>query len=123
MVASELSGRVLVVAGDDRLLLSVAGAAAASGALVALVAPSRPALDVALCFRADPADADAWSRIAPHVEQRLGPVDAVVTDARSATACEDVFGADLRRRGHGAVVVVATGDDEAAVLRRLAGTR
>lgn len=123
MAATELTGRVVVVAGDDRLLVAVARSAAAAGALVAVVAPSRPTLPGALCFRADPADTEAWSRIAPHVEQRLGPVDAVVTDARTAAACEAVFGQDLRRRGHGAVVVVTADDDEAGVLSRLTGRR
>ena len=56
---------------------------------------------------ADPADPGVWVRIAPHVEQRLGPVDGVVTDAVSLVTAEAVFGPDLLRRGHGSVLAGA----------------
>ncbi|MDQ1697322.1 MAG: hypothetical protein QOJ03_2675, partial [Frankiaceae bacterium] len=56
---------------------------------------------------------------APHVEQRLGPVDAVIADPACALLLEQVFAPDLRRRGHGGVVTLAVGAEPADVLRLL----
>src|SRR5207248_10162948 len=54
----------------------------------------------------DPTLRDTWDRIAAHVEQRLGPVDAVVADEHCARLLREVFGADFDRRGHGGVVAL-----------------
>jgi hypothetical protein len=105
---SPLLGRVVVVAGHAPTLASLAAALVDAGALVAFVAPNASAPTADAQVHADPADPQVWERIAPHVEQRLGPVDGVVTDAATRPTVEAVFGPDLLRRGHGAVLV---GDD------------
>ena len=117
-----LVGRVFIVAGCGGTFTSVARLLAADGALVALVTTDEPVPEVGAHFRADPADPDVWSRMVPHVEQRLGPIDAVVTDESAAALAEERVGPDLRRRGHGSVVVVPPGTDADSVLRTLAGT-
>jgi NAD(P)-dependent dehydrogenase (short-subunit alcohol dehydrogenase family) len=106
-----LLGRVVVVAGRVTGLSRLATALVDAGALVAYVAPTDAVPVAHASVRADPADPSVWERIAPHVEQRLGPVDGVVTDAATAATVEAVFGPDLVRRGHGSVFVV----DELAV--------
>jgi len=121
---TELTGRVVVVAGAEAVLGPAAAALHDAGASVALVALADAARDdVTVHVRADPADADVWDRVAMHVEQHLGPVDAVVTDASAEAVVRAVFAADLRRRGHGDIVVVRTGDDIADVVTRVAGTQ
>lgn len=119
MVDADLLGCVIVVVGGEPSLRVLLGEAAAAGALVASVSrertPSAPGLD----FRADPSDFVALQRIAAHVEQRLGPIDAVVCDHAAHPAVLEVFGPDLNRRGHGQVVVVEATDDVAEVLSRL----
>ena len=115
-VAGSLVGRVVVVAGTDERLPTVVSTLAAAGAFVASVAPTRS--DTAQAdFRADPADPAVWERVAPHIEQRLGPVDAVVVDRQCAAVVRDVFLPDLRRRGHGGVHVVTADQDVAAIVR------
>ena len=106
------------MAGHAPTLASLAAALVDAGALVAFVAPNASAPTADAQVHADPADRQVWERIAPHVEQRLGPVDGVVTDAVTEPVVEEVFGPDLVRRGHGAVVV---GDDlpAAAVVSAL----
>jgi len=117
--ASSLTGRVVVVAGADDRLPVLVTRLAAEGALVAFVAPTR-ADDAHAAFRADPADPRTWERVAPHVEQRLGPVDAVVADATCGAVVTTVFLPDMRRRGHGGVHVLASGEDVEEMLRCLA---
>jgi DNA-binding NarL/FixJ family response regulator len=60
-------------------------------------------------------------RIAAHVEQRIGPIDVVVCDLATADAVDEVFAPDLRRRGHGEVVVVTTADEADDVVSLLVG--
>jgi hypothetical protein len=104
------SVRVVVVAG--RSLDAAASALAGRGATVAFVADTAVRNgDVAVHFRTDPSDAGAWDRIAMHVEQHLGPIDAVVADAAAAPVVEAGLGADLARRGRSGVVVVNDADD------------
>jgi hypothetical protein len=118
-----LSGRVVVVAGDAQALCAVAAAAVAAGALVAVVSRSLPDDTAATVrFRADPHDPGIWDRIGMHVEQHLGPVDGVATDAVTRAVVEQVFAADLARRGHGDVVTVSAEDDVPLVVTRLCGT-
>lgn len=102
----------------------IAAALHAAGANVALVALADTArTDVTVHVRADPADPDVWDRVSMHVEQHLGPVDAAVTDAAAEEQVRATFAADLRRRGHGGIVVVQPGDDVAAVVTTVAGTQ
>jgi hypothetical protein len=124
VTSQPLLGRVVVIAGRDPQLGPVAEAAARDGALVAVVGSTLPAdPSVAVRFATDPADPAVWERVAMHVEQHLGPVDDVVTDAAAAAVVRAVFEPDLRRRGHGAVHVIAASDDVDAVVTRLRGTR
>jgi hypothetical protein len=121
---TELTGRVVVVAGAEAAVGPVAAALHSAGASVALVALAETArTDVTVHVRADPADADVWARVAMHVEQHLGPVDAAVADSSAEARVRDAFAADLRRRGHGDVVVVRPGDDIADVVTWVAGTQ
>lgn len=122
MGLGDLHGTVVVVLGRDPRLAAVAAGAHAAGALVGLVMPDRYDVDTALGFRADPTDRATVERIAAHLEQRLGPVDAVVADTAAAAVADEVLGPDLRRRQHGTLVVL--GDEDAdAVLSRLVGRR
>jgi hypothetical protein len=118
----DMVGRVVVVAGHAPGLPRLAADLVQSGAFVAYVGPGEPVTTARASIRADPADPTVWDRIAMHVEQHLGPVDGVVTDATSAATVDAVFGPDLVRRGHGTVLVV--GDDWAvdSVVSALLGT-
>src|SRR4051812_44998549 len=116
-----LTGLVVVVAGSTPFFAELARAITTCGALVATLAPQRDE-SLALAYKGDPLDAGAWSRIAPHVEQRLGPVDLVACDTSTRPVVEPVFGPDLRRRGHGGVVVLRDEDGIAAAVTTLAGT-
>jgi hypothetical protein len=118
-----LLGRVVVVAGSDPHLADAADLALAGGALVAVISRSlRDETSATVRFNADPCDPDAWERIAMHVEQHLGPVDGVITDDPSRSVVEAVFGPDLARRRHGAVMVARPDDDIEALLTALADT-
>lgn len=119
MTDASLLGRVVVVGGAAEVLSSVVTDLLAAGALVAVVSPVRGNEGAHIAYAADPGDPDVWQRVAPHVEQRLGPVDAVVVDADTADLASAVFGPDLARRGHGVVMVAADDDDPAAVVSRL----
>jgi hypothetical protein len=72
--------------------------------------------------RADPADPTVWERIAMHVEQHLGPVDGVVSDARTEAVVRAVFEPDLVRRGHGRVVVLGADEGVDDAVSALLGT-
>lgn len=116
-----LAGRVFIVAGRGAVFEAVAQALVAGDAAVALVTTDAPVARVAAHFRADHADPGVWERVVPHVEQRLGPIDAVVTDESGRASAERLVGPDLLRRGHGAVVVVEDGSDAETVVRTLTG--
>jgi hypothetical protein len=116
-----LAGRVFIVAGRGEPFATVARQLAAAEALVAIVSADAADVEVAAHFRADHADPDVWGRVVPHVEQRLGPIDAVVTDESGRPVAERLVGPDLERRGHGAVVVVDPGTDADSVVRSLTG--
>ncbi|MBV9098348.1 MAG: hypothetical protein JO079_09845 [Frankiaceae bacterium] len=119
-----MTGRVVVVAGGAGAVGPIAAALQDTGASVALVALAEVArTDVTVHVRADPSDADVWDRVSMHVEQHLGPVDAVVADASAESLVRAVFAADLRRRGHGDVVVVHDGDNVGDVVTRVVGTQ
>jgi len=119
-----LAGRVVVVAGTEAILGPIASALQSAGASVAFVASAQLArTDVAVHFRTDPTDPDVWDRVSMHVEQHLGPVDAVVTDAGTAGTVRAAFAADLLRRGHGDVVVVEPDAVVADAVTKVVGTQ
>jgi hypothetical protein len=85
----DLTGKAVIVAADSRRLIEVARGLAANATLLAIVAPDRDIVDEAVQIAesldaavvgmtADPASDDVWVRIAPHIEQRLGPIDVAV---------------------------------------------
>jgi NAD(P)-dependent dehydrogenase (short-subunit alcohol dehydrogenase family) len=115
-------GRVLLVAGSGPVLDAVAAAGLAAGAYVAVVSTAFAVPDAHAQVRADPTDPAVWDRVLPHVEQRLGPIDAVVCDAAAARVLAPLVEPDLRRRGHGSVLVPGPADSAAEVLSRLAST-
>jgi hypothetical protein len=117
-----LAGRVFIVAGRGETIAAVVRLLVSRDALVALVTTDADVPEVAAHFRADAADPDVWARVVPHVEQRLGPIDAVVTDESGAPIAERLVGPDLRRRGHGAVVAVTQASDADGVVRTLTDT-
>jgi NAD(P)-dependent dehydrogenase (short-subunit alcohol dehydrogenase family) len=123
-MATELTGHVVVVAaraGAEHAAVALA----AAGATVAVITDDSHAVHVVeattagavpvLVFRADSTDVTVWTRIAPHLEQRLGPIDAVVTDTDSEGAATATLLDDLRRRGHGGVLSVDDRDVVEAV--------
>jgi NAD(P)-dependent dehydrogenase (short-subunit alcohol dehydrogenase family) len=104
----------MIVAGESSDLLEVTRTLAANGVLLAVVAPDRTlvagavalaeaAEGVVFGITTDPSARQSWSRIAPHIEQRLGPIDVVVSIATPVT--REVIAAALlpdmaaRRRG------------------------
>jgi hypothetical protein len=111
----------VIVAGDPGgILIDVVRALAANGALIAVVATDRGVVDAAtagldaqgFAMAADPMSETVWARIVPHVEQRLGPIDVVVTIGTTATdravvAAAVVGDMAARRRG----VVIEVGPD------------
>lgn len=127
MTLDPLAGHVVVLAGSA----AAAGPALMSrGVLLAVVTDDREAIDeleqaaalhptsVLLSYRADPGDPAVWGRVVAHIEQRVGPVDAVLCAAETTQVVEAAFGADLRRRGHGAVLPLSAGSDPVEQLRR-----
>lgn len=116
------AGHVVVVAGRHRQFADLVRALTADGALVAYVTADGFIDEAAASVRSDPSDPSVWDRIAPHVEQRLGPVDVVVADAGTAAVLETVFRADLVRRGHGDIVVAAADATLEDLVSQVVGT-
>jgi hypothetical protein len=121
-VNPSLLGRVVVIAGSHPTFPEVVATLVDAGALVAFVSADASASVAHADVRADPTDASVWDRVAPHVEQRLGPVDLVVGDTASVVVLEAVFRADLVRRGHGDVLVAAPDVTPAQLFSQVAGT-
>jgi hypothetical protein len=82
----------MIVVGQSSDLLEITQALANNGVLLAVVAPDRALVEAAVALAeaaeavvfgitADPSSATIWKRIASHIEQRLGPIDAVVAIA------------------------------------------
>jgi hypothetical protein len=133
-----LAGMVVVLAapagGDETangyLAVPVGATLLAAGALLAAVTThthvidglSRNAelhgVDAPVSWRADPLDPATWERLYPHIEQRLGPVDAVLADPSALDIIEAVFRPDMLRRGHGAIVGLSGPTDPVEQLRR-----
>ena len=138
MTLDPLAGHVVVLAGprggtspETRALAVSTGMALLScGMLVAAVTDDAVAIDELthdataeglqppVSWRADPADAATWARLYPHIEQRLGPVDAVVADPAAHDLVESVFRPDMLRRGHGAIVALSLVDPPVEAIRR-----
>ena len=119
-----LAGRVVIVAGAELTVGPVAAALHGVGAIVALVSDATAMQpDVTVHFRADPSHPETWDRVSMLVEQHLGPVDAVVADVSALANVRAAFAADLRRRGHGDVVLIDAGDDPDDVVRKVARTQ
>lgn len=116
------AGRVVVVAGYGGVLNAVAGLLVAEDALVAMVTTDAGGPEVAARFRADPTDPQVWDRVIPHVEQRLGPIDAAIIDASVRAIADQLLAPDLVRRGHGAIVTVEGDSSPEDLLRKLADT-
>jgi len=121
-----LAGHVVVLAGVD----SAAGVALLEcGVQVAVVTTDRAAIDdleraaaerpgaMLLAYQAEPDDTATWARLAAHIEQRVGPVDAVLCAPGAVDATTATFAADMRRRGHGAIIALTPGQDPVAALR------
>jgi hypothetical protein len=136
----DLAGRVAVVAGEDEAVVEVAAALAATGMSLAVVSGARATVDRAVAaaesygvavigVAADPAESATWSRVVPHSEQRLGPLDVLVAigrpDERGAALAAITPDMAARRRG----VVIEVGEARSAetpagdgVRRRLVTT-
>ncbi|HVY11272.1 MAG TPA: SDR family NAD(P)-dependent oxidoreductase [Mycobacteriales bacterium] len=136
----DLAGRVAVVAGDDEPVIEIAAALAATGMSLAVVSAARATVDHAIAavetygvavigVAADPAESATWSRVVPHSEQRLGPLDVLVAigrpHARDAALAAITPDMAARRRG----VVIEVGEARPAgtpsgdgVRRRLVTT-
>lgn len=121
MTTSAFAGHVVVVAGHDPRLATVAERLLRFGAYVAFVATDRKVEAAHASFRADPTDPEVWDRVVPHVEQRLGPVDGVVCDATAAAPAQAAFGPDLARRGHGGIVTLTQDVDVDRLISVLGG--
>jgi hypothetical protein len=85
----DLTGKAVIVAGDSARIVEVVRALAANGALLAVVAEDRAVVESAVAvaealeaavlgMTADPSSAAVWERVAPHIEQRLAPIDIAV---------------------------------------------
>lgn len=115
-----LAGRVVIVAGEGERIDQIAPLLLASDALVAVVANRSATADAHAWFRVDPADPTVWSRVVPHVEQRLGPIDAAVTTGDLHAPLRQLLEPDMLRRGHGGVLDVDAAADVDDALRLLA---
>lgn len=129
----DLTGKAIVVAGDSRQLIEVVRGLAANAALLAIVAADREIVDEAVQvaesldatvvgMTADPTSPEVWARLAPHIEQRLGPIDAAV--AIGAAALRQAVAAallpDMAARHRGMLVEV---DATVAPVAAAAGVR
>jgi hypothetical protein len=115
----DLTGKAIVVAGDSRAIVAIVRSLAANAALVAIVAADRELVDESIQvaealgasvvgMTADPSSPAVWERVAPHIEQRLGPIDVAVA-AGPAVLREVVTAAllpDMAARHRGVVVEV-----------------
>jgi hypothetical protein len=85
----DLAGKAAVLAGTSSVLEVASMVLGQGGVMCALVANDRDVVGRAtshaddrgvasLGIVADPGEPDTWKRVAPHIEQRLGPIDIVV---------------------------------------------
>jgi hypothetical protein len=118
--AGAFAGRVIVVAGDSDRIDPITSTLLEAGAIVAVVTHASSSAAAQAWFRVDPADPDVWNRVVPHVEQRLGPIDAAVTTTEIHALVRDLLEPDMRRRGHGGVLDVDAAGDVDEAVRTLA---
>jgi len=129
----DLTGKAVVVAGDSPALTEVVRGLAANGALLAIVCADRSIVAAAVAvaevldatvngMTADPSSAAVWERIAPHIEQRLGPIDVVVAqgDALLRQAVSTALLPDMAARHRGVLVEI---DTEVSRVRHGPGVR
>jgi hypothetical protein len=129
----DLTGKAAIVAGKSPRITEVVRGLAANGTLLAIVSGDRDTVDDAVAvaesldvavlgMTADPSSAAVWERIAPHIEQRLGPIDVVVVLGEQTM--RDVVRAavlpDMTARHRGVLVEV---DDSASVITTSGGVR
>jgi hypothetical protein len=115
----DLTGKVAVVAGDDEVIVTAVRGLAGNAALLAIVTPTRALLDAAVAvaedldavvfgIAGDPGNPTLWARIAPHVEQRLGPIDIALA-AGPAPMRRTVLAAlspDMAARARGVLIEI-----------------
>lgn len=117
-----LSGRVIIVAGKGERLDKIVPILVSSDAFVAVVSSGSAGTAAHAWFRVDADDPDVWSRVVPHVEQRLGPIDAAAATKDVHSYVRQLLEPDMRRRGHGGVVdldAAADVDDAVRMLETL----
>jgi NAD(P)-dependent dehydrogenase (short-subunit alcohol dehydrogenase family) len=115
----DLTGKAVIVAGDSSHITEIVRGFAANGALLAIVAADRSivgdavrvaeGLDAAvLGMTADPAAMAVWERLAPHIEQRLGPIDIAIAigGAPLRAVITDAMLPDMTSRGRGVLVEI-----------------
>jgi hypothetical protein len=116
-----LTGKVAIIAGEpSEVILDVVATFAAHQMPVAVVVADRGAAAAAaamydatdvgvIAVTADPSDPAVWQRVAPHAEQRLGPIDVVVlsgpTDLRDAVLATLL--PDMAARKRGVIIEIA----------------
>jgi NAD(P)-dependent dehydrogenase (short-subunit alcohol dehydrogenase family) len=109
----------MVIAVESGDAAEICAALAGNGAILAVVSADRSTVDrdvavaeaagaVVIGFTADASDPAAWQRIAPHVEQRLGPIDVAVAigsePARRVVA--DALATDMAARSRGVIIEI-----------------
>jgi hypothetical protein len=117
----DLAGKTVVVAGMDPAIVEIVRSLVHDRALLAIVSADHELVAVAtqlaesattpiIGLTSDPATAEVWQRNAPHIEQRLGPVDVAIAigpvEIRERVAA--AFLPDMRRRHHGLFVEAGT---------------
>jgi hypothetical protein len=113
----DLTGKVAVVAGTSSVLVHVMRELCRNRVTTALVVEDRALVSAATDYAdeldlaslgivADPSQRETWTRIAPHIEQRLGPIDIAVVIAPEATRMlvTTVLMPDMAARRHGVIV-------------------
>lgn len=136
---ADLTGKTAVVAGAAAWTCAVVDGLAANGMLLAVVAPDRDVVETSVTaaerhggavfgVTADPSSEQAWSRVRPHVEQRLGPIDVAVAlgDGAVRAAVRQAMEPDMAARRRGVVIeVIGAADDagDAARAPRADGVR
>jgi hypothetical protein len=117
----DLTGKAVIAVGIDEALIEITRHLAANHMLIAVVSPDRDvvrqSVEIAESlgamvngFTVDPADPSVWQRIAPHIEQRLGPIDVVICGG-GATIHDAVVAAlapDMAARHRGILIDIGT---------------
>ena len=130
-----LSGRTIVIAGAGPAVVEIVRSLVRDRALVAIVSADHEQVAAAtqiaesastpiIGLTSDPTASEVWQRNAPHIEQRLGPVDVAIAigtvQVRERVAA--TFLPDMRRRRHGLFIEIGTdvedvGRDDGLVRR------